>query len=472
MSGLFGNLASGTKSLNAQSRALEAAGRNIANVNNPAYARQRVVLGSRGTVMTSQGAQSLGVEALQVQQLRDALLDRQVTREVGVTASLSARQSAYERAEASLGQSVDRSSQATGANSNTGGGIAGALADFFAAFDSLATSPTDAGVRQTLVQQAGILTDTLNQADARLGQLQDDLTVQLDTDVASVNDLLSSIAELNGQIGHFEINSPGSAVDLRDQRQAKLEELAAKMSFETRASATAPGQIDLFVRDAGGAEVPLVQLASVTGPVSLSGSVLSAGSPATTVAVTGGSIHGNLDARDGAVQDLRDRLDALASQLVTSVNAAYNPTGATGDFFAAGSGTAGSIKLAAGLTAVGLKASDGGAAGDNTVALAIARLADKKFSAASGDAITGTFAGYYAGVVSDFGSVASRVSSQFDDQTNIETIVRGQRDAVSGVSMDEELADLVKYQRSFQASARFLQVVDELLDTVVNRLGN
>lgn len=469
MSGLFGNLSSGVKALTAQSRAIEAAGRNLANVNNANYARQRVVLGDRGTVMTTLGAQSLGVEARQIEQLRDSLLDRQVTREIALTASLSAQQSANEKAEAALGQSIDRSSSAANAASSVGGGIAGSIGEFFSAFDSFAASPTDLGVRQTLVQKAAVLADSVRLADTRLDQLQDDLTEQVRTDLGEVNSLLDTIATLNGQIGHFELNAPGSAVDLRDQRQAALEKLAGKLDIETRSSAT--GQLDVFVRDASGADVPLVQLSAVTGPVTLSGSTLSAGSPATAIATRGGAIHGALAARDGTVQNLRDQLDALAGQLVTSVNAAYNPTGATGDFFAASGTDAGTLALAPGLKPTTLKASDGGSAGDNTLALAVARLADHTFSTPSGDAIDGTFADYYAGLVSDFGAAAARVSDQHEDQLNIETIVRGQRDAVSGVSMDEELADLVKYQRSFQASSRFIQVLDELLDTVVNRLS-
>lgn len=227
----------------------------------------------------------------------------------------------------------------------------------------------------------------------------------------------------------------------------------------------------MFVRDTGGAEIPLVQLNAVTGPVTLTGSTLAAGAPPAAVAVAGGSLHGNLEARDGTIQTLRDQLDALAGQLVSAVNTAYNPTGATGDFFTATGTTAGTIALAGGLTPATLKASDGGPAGDNTLALAVARLANHTFSTAGGDAIDGTFAKYFAGVVSNFGAVASRVSDQYQDQLNIEHIVRSQRDSISGVSMDEELADLVKYQRSFQASARVMQVIDELLDTVVNRLS-
>ena len=215
-----------------------------------------------------------------------------------------------------------------------------------------------------------------------------------------------------------------------------------------------------------------MQLNAVTGPVTLTGVTLTAGAPPAAVAVTGGALHGNLEARDGTVQTLRDQLDALASQLVSEVNTAYNPTGVTGDFFDPAGTTAGTIALAGGLTPATLKASDGGPAGDNTLALAVAQLANHTFSTAGGDAINGTFAKYFAGVVSNFGAVASRVSDQYEDQHNIENIVRAQRDTISGVSMDEELADLVKYQRSFQASSRVIQVIDELLDTIVNRLGS
>ena len=102
MSGLFGSLSAGVKALAAQSRAVETAGRNLANVNNPNYARQRIVFGDRGTVVTPLGAQSLGLEAKQIEQLRDVLLDRQTVREISLTSSLEAEQAAYEKAQAGL----------------------------------------------------------------------------------------------------------------------------------------------------------------------------------------------------------------------------------------------------------------------------------------------------------------------------------------------------------------------------------
>lgn len=471
MSGLFGALSNGIKALNAQSRAVETAGRNLANVNNPNYARQRIVYGDRGTVQTPLGAQSLGIEAKEIQQMRDFLLDRQVVRELSLKSSYETQQAAYQKAQAGLGQSIDRAGETESSGAaGSGTGIAESLSDFFNAFQSFAARPTDPGEKQTLIQQTGVLTDRIQITDSRLSEVQSDLTYQAANDVDDANRILSSIAELNAQIGRFEINAAGTAVDLRDQRQAQLEELAGKISFETQPDPGGSGQIQIFSRDGSGNPVVLVNLATVTGPLSISGSTVSGGTPSTALNLSGGSIKGAIVARDTGVQDLRDNLDALSSQLVTSVNAAYAPSG--GNFFNPAGLTAGTIALASGLTATTLKATTpGGAAGDNDVATAVANLANATFSVAGGDDIDGSFSQHYSTTVSNFGQTLSTTNARVTEQTNIETLVRSQRDGVSGVSLDEEMTDLMKYQRAFQASSRVIQVIDDLLDTIVNRLG-
>jgi len=430
-----------------------------------------VIYGDRGSVQTEIGVQSLGVEARQIQQLRDSLLDGQVMRESSLLSSYEAEQSAYQRAQANLGQSVERSGAAgsTGTDGSTNG-IAQALSDFFNSFQSFAASPTDTGERQALVQKAGILTDGLNETDQRLSQLQTDLTTKASSDITDVNSMLATIAALNGQIGRLEINQPGAAVDLRDQRQAVVEQLAQKMSIETRPDPTFAGEIQVFGRDASNNPVQLINLTSVTGPVTLSGSTVSAGSPATALVLKGGSINGALTARDGTITTLRTNLDSLASQLVTSVNTAYNPTGLTGDFFDAAGTTAGTIKTDSTLTATNLKASNGGAAGDNTIALAVANLANATF-ATPADAINGTFSQFYGKTVTDLGQALATANTHVTSQTSISNLVTSQREAVSGVSLDEEMADMIKFQRAFQASSRVVQVIDELLNDVVNKLG-
>lgn len=470
MSGLFSTLGSSVKALNAHSRAIEVAGKNLANVNNTSYARQRVIYGDRGTIVTAEGAQSLGLEALAVQQLRDALLDRQVMRETALKGSFEAEQDILGRAQAGLGQSIDRSQSATATGSNAStGGLAAAIDDFFNAFQSFAARPTDVGERQTLLQKAAILTDRFQQTDARLAQVQSDVDTSIATDVDDVNRLLTTIADLNAQIGRIEVGAPGTAIDLRDQRQAKLEELAAKLPIEVRNSTD--GQIQVVMKDAANADVVLVDRAAVLGSVAFDGTNITGGAAATTLVFSSGKIFGQLNARDGAVQDLRDSLDAMAQQFVASVNAAYNPTAIPGgDFFGAGGTTAATISLQAGLTAATLRAGTG-AAGDNSIALAVAAIANQSFSTGAGDAIDGTLSQFFSRSVSNLGQALASANSRVEDQTNIANLVKSQRDSVSGVSLDEEMADLVRFQRAFQASSRVFSVVDDLLDTVVNRLG-
>lgn len=477
MSGLFGSLQTGVKALNAQSRAIETAGRNLANVNNAHYARQRVEFGDRGTVVTAIGPMSLGLEALGIQQLRNALLDKQYTQEVSRRAELERSQAGLEMAQAGLGQYVDRTSN-TGSSSDGAHGIAETMADFFNSFYSLSAKPTDVGEKQTLVQRAGILVDRFNLTDTRLAQVQADMSAQVAADVEKANGLLDAIANLNREIARFELNSPGGAADLRDKRQQKLEELGELMSFETRAQpgASTAGQIQVYTKDSLGNEIVLVdlgisaKLATDAGATQITTTQIvgaSAGSAA-VLSVSSGSIKGAMDVRDGSIQTLRDNLDNLAAQLVASVNGVYSASGK--NFFLSSGTTAGTIKLDPSLTYATLQ-SGTGAAGDNSFAQAIANLANQSFSTAGGDHIDGTFTQYYNETVSELGQTLEGVSSRLSDQETIEELVKSQRDAVSGVSLDEEMADLMKYQRAFQASSRVISVIDALLDNVVNQLG-
>jgi len=469
MSGLFSTLNSSSMALNAHSRAIETAGKNLANVNNPNYSRQRVIYGDRGTVQTPDGAVSLGLEVLGVKQIRDVLLDRQLMREIGLSGSLDSQQAALSRALAGLGQDINGSADVKATGSSTGG-LGAAIDDFFNAFQTLASRPTDAGARQTLLQKANILTSTLNEADTRLGQVQSDIDTDISANVDTANNLISTIADLNSQIARFEVSKPGSAVDLRDQRQARLEDLAA--IIPVKVTDLGDGQVKLTVKDAGSANIDLLSGNTIYGTLAFNGTAVTGGASATAIALGSGSMQGSLTVRDGAIQSLRDNLNSFSSQFVTSVNAAYNPASTVGgDFFNAAGTTAGTIAMNSTLTAATL-VTGAGAAGDNSIATAVANLANQNFSVSGGDAFDGTFSQFYSRSVSDLGQALSTATSRSADQDKIQTLVRNQRDTVSGVSMDEEMADLVKFQRAFQASSRVFSVVDELLDTVVNRLGN
>jgi flagellar hook-associated protein 1 FlgK len=469
MSGLFSTLDASVSAMNAQSIAINVTGKNLANVNNSNYARETVNFGSLGTVETSTGPESMGITALGVQSLRNALLDTQVRNSDSQVSYYTTQQSGYQQAQAALGQTVSSSDSTSSTSGLSDGGLGSALDGLFSAFQSYAANPTGTGEQQGVLQSASILTDQLQTTDANLAQVQSGLNSQVSSTVTSTNSLLSDVASLNTQINQLEANNPGSAVDLRDQRETDLEQIATNLPITVTEGSNGE---DLVTADgATGSAVTLVSQGSVTGPLTFDGtSTISGGSPSGALSLSSGAIQGAIAASTGGIQTLRDSLNSLASQLVTSVNAVYNPSGSGSNFFDPSGTTAGTIALASGLTASTLKAGTG-AAGDNTIALGIANLANTSFSTAGGDDIDGTFDSYYAGTVSGFGQTLAGVNDQATDETNIQTLVTSQRASVSGVNLDEEMSNLLMYQRSYQASAQVFQTVDSLLDNFITTLG-
>lgn len=118
-----------------------------------------------------------------------------------------------------------------------------------------------------------------------------------------------------------------------------------------------------------------------------------------------------------------------------------------------------------------LRAGSNGDAGANDIALAVGALAGKTFSTGSGDLINGTLTGFIGSTVTGHGAALASVNARLTDQQSVEQLVTGERNAVSSVNMDEEMADLMKYQRAYESSARVIRTLDNLLDTLINRLG-
>jgi flagellar hook-associated protein 1 FlgK len=473
MLGLFGTLSLANRSLQTQRMGTEIAGQNLANVNTPGYARQRVAIETALAIPSEVGPQGTGAEVVAIRQLRDALLDRQIQVETSVRGSFEAQQRALQFGQAALGQQIDR--QATGADaasaaSGVGGqnGIAEGLSDLFNAFQSLSTNPTSTAERQVLLIKAQNLATQFNQISGRLADLRLSLDESLASDVDLANVALADIASLNQQIAAAEIGGAGAANDLRDIRQRRIEDLAALARVTT--TAQSDGTIDVAVDgvalvdgatvldtletyDAGGGQM-LVR--TVTGGTALN--------------VAGGSIHGTITARDGELAALGTELDTLAAALIQEVNTLHAPgfglDGTTGENFFTGTDAA-TIGVNAVLLGDPRRIQAGGVAGapgDNTVALALAQLADDKLAALGNQSLLEN----YGQVVSKLGQSLSGVNAQLTNQQIVEQMLNRQRDSVSGVSLDEEMTDLIKFQRAFEASARLIVTIDEMLVTVVN----
>ena len=471
MLGLFGTLNLAKRSLQTQQQGIEVTGHNLANVNNPAYARQRVTIQTSSTVPTQIGPQGDGADVMAIQQLRSTLVDRQLQTEVSVTAFLESRQTALQYAQANLGQQIDSKSggpEGTAAAGGVTGGVAQGLSDLFAGFQGVANSPTSSDQRQSLVVKAQALAGQFNQVDQRLSDLRSDLNDSLQTDIGSANKLMDQIARLNDGIATSENGSNGVANDLRDERQQKVEELAKLVNIETVAgdngsldvsiggvSLIAGKQVvdNLETYDAGGGQL-LVRTRTAQTPLTL----------------TSGSAQGTIDARDGAVASLRSSLDRVASLLITEVNqvhtSGFGLTGSTGADFFTGNNAA-TIKVNSSLLnnpALIQAAGVAGAVGDNQVANKLAALANQQLSGLSNQ----TFSASYGQLVASLGEKLSATNDDLGTQNAVQGLLMRQRDSVSGVSLDEEMTELTKFQKAFTASARIVTTIDEMFDTVLS----
>ncbi len=233
--------------------AIQVTGRNMANVNNPEYARQRVKLGDRYVNQTTHGPEGTGVEVLQVQAMRDSFLDAQVIRQASDTQSLATQKAILSNFELALGDKIDSNPDAASAT-----GLGNALDDFFNAFSNFAANPSDIPTRSAALSAAQTLADRINLADERLSAAQSDQEQQIDADVQTANGLITEIARLNFEIRQAADSETGGAVDLVDTRQAKLEKLAGLVKLDITRDPANPSELNLSI---GG--VPLVTQAQV-----------------------------------------------------------------------------------------------------------------------------------------------------------------------------------------------------------------
>lgn len=502
MAGLISALHNSSGAIRVHSKGLEIAGKNLANINNRDYAKQRVEIGDRGQIDTGIATESMGVEAMGLRQNRDALLDKAVMRELNASSDLTARQTVLQNAETALGQFLDRTKDSTSiqnAPSSNGGGISDALSDFFNAWESFSVKPNDVGEKQLLIAKAEILTEKINLTDARLSRVQSDVDEQLKVDVGIVNQLLAEIAKTNEYIARAELVKPYSAVDLRDQRQAKLEELAQyiDVQFGPVEDPNNPGQPDpngfgqIIVRsgttvlvdrknvpgqtfDANGAAVGPITYNPFTNKIQHDSDGVGGSAPADISSK--GKLQAQIDAAYINTKKAREEIDNLAKQLVKSVNDLFD--GVNGNFtdgnpkFFKNPPTSGLIEFA-NLTVDELRASSTTTTGGNRIALDIAALASKRFdtTGTSPDFISGSYTSFFNKTVTTVAQELSSTRIRLEDQKLSEEMARNSREQFSGVSQDEEVTDMMKFQRSFQASARHINVIDTLLEQVVNRLG-
>ncbi len=473
MAGLFGILNLGQRSLQAQEMGVQVAGHNIANVSNTAYSRQRVRVEASQPVQIGPNIVGTGAQVTAVEQLRNQFLDTQIQKETSITGFLESRQFALEYAQSDLGQVIDRmatGAEGTAASTGVGGqhGIAENLSGFFAALQSLSNDPSSATERQNLIDKAKDLATSFQQTDGRLTNLRAALNSSVSDQVSEANRLVADIAKLNDSVANAELSSSSTANDLRDSRQEKIEALSKLVDVGT--SSGNNGAVNISV---GG--TLLVDGRSVQDTLEAydagAGQVLvRTKTGATPVSLTSGSVQGTIQSRDEDVASLQRELATLAGTIITEVNAihksGYSLGGQTGADFFTGSAS-GNIQVNADLAqdTNRIQASGvSGESGNNTVVLAMAKLATEPVASLGHLTISQS----YGQTVANLGQALSNANAQSSDQKVVTDMLGQQRNSIGGVSLDEEMTDLVKFQRAYQASARVISTVNQLFDEVLN----
>lgn len=466
MSGLYSTLQLGQRAVQTQRQGIELAGHNIANVDNPAFARQRIDVSTGPTVVNPNGIQSSGVTTEQISSIRNEILDTSIQQENSLTSYLEKKNEILDQAQAKLGPTF--LAQPGGLAGEEVSGLLSHLDGLFGQFQELANAPTSRTHRVALLEQAETLVQDFHRVDRALTEIQAQLDGELANTVEEANDLLSNIAELNHSIEQAENRSGAPANDLRDRRTAKLEALSQLTHFQTTQSENGITSLHLDGQTIlQGAEIrgQFQRALDPEGHPQAALVIDDASQP-----VTQGKLGALADVRTQTLVPLSQRLDTLASTLTAEINnihsGGFDLNGDTGESFFTGNSAA-TLAINATLrdNPDRIQASqDGDAAGGNEILRQMAALANQS-QANLGERTLGEHMTESIGL---FLNERADTTEQLESQTAVQELLERQRNAVSGVSLDEEMTNLVKFQNAFEASARLVSVIDEMLETVVN----
>ena len=503
----FAAFQTASRALTASQTLLNITGNNISNVNTKGYTRQRVDLTSLSLTSLNQKFanpnntnNSAGVAATGVNQIRDTFLD-------GRYRSENADNGMYSTLSTSLSdlQGVFDEIKTDGLQSQ--------LSDFASKLEILSQSPTDADIALTVKTSAQSLTSILNSYAQQVTEVRDQAIYDLQAGVVEdFNTTVESIANLNTQIKEEEING-NTPNELYDKRNTLIDELSnmAKIkvttSSEEISSSISVSKLSISLCDeTSGTSISLVedgQFSTISlntdgdaVKIELSSSIDDHDSSDITDHFTSGSIKGYLDIinGEGSYAETGDNtyrgalyyLDALntfASTFAKTFNDLNidSSTGTSDALFAASDGsatiTASNITISAGWQADSLlihaAETSGGSGSDSNVFKMISALdSDINFTdATTGLKFNGTFSDYMTGVLAELSSDITLNDDYMDTSDSVLTSLAESRDSVSGVSLDEEGVNLLAYQKSYNAAARFMTVLDEMMDRLINETG-
>jgi flagellar hook-associated protein 1 len=477
--GLNASLLLGAQSLNAQQIAIQTTGNNISNINTPGYARQRANFVT--DVVNGQGGeQDMGASVSTIESLRSPLLDSLVQQSLGNQGYADNQASLTSTVQDSLGEQFTSagSSTSSGTVASGSGPMQDALTSFFSSLQSLAGTPTDGTARQVVVQDASTLATSINGAYQRLQQTQGQVATDASSITTQINQLSKNIANLNQQITEAEASSGTTANGLRDTRSADVEQLSSMVNITattqnngtiTVALADNPAVVLVNNTDSNGSgttqSLSVAYNPNAAVPLTVSGSTTGA---LGTGVPSSGSLGADLDVANNVIGSpaangntgLLGALDGIATQLISQVNtqnqAGFDANGNAGGVFFTGTGAANIAVSAAIVNSPSLIAAGNGSGPlDGSNAQAMAQIQNQA-------AITPAL----QTMVANLGQIVSTAQTSQATQDQVTQLLQTQRNSISGVSIDEEMTNLINFQQAYSASARFITTISSMFTTL------
>jgi len=458
MPNLFGLMNIGQSALLTQQKAIDITGNNIANVNTPGYSRQRLVIKQGSPIRVDGLTMSTGVTSDPgIQRFYDQFLTAQLGNENESLGRWSAQKEALEKAELMFDEA-------------SGNGLSNAMNEYWNAWQALSNNPSGVAERTTMISVGQHLSSVFNQTYTNISNLQQDIDTHVDGLVTEINGLAQQIADLNQKVVQVE-TSGHNANDFRDERDQLVFELSKLININSYEDGD--GYLSIDVENGK----PLVQGTSTWNLTTADNAgvqdVFWENSDGTTVNITGnissGELRGWIEARDVHLTDYMSQLDTLANTMRTSVNTAHNAgfdlNGNAGLDFFSGTGAV-DIAVNANITAdtdlIAAAGAGEGLPGGNGAAITIANLQNS--SSMPGGS---TFGAYYNALVGKVGADVQAASFNSDHQDSMVQGLENYRQQVSGVSLDEEMVTLVRFQHAYNAAAKLITTANEMMDEIL-----
>lgn len=450
----------GKRALLAQQLSLNITGHNIANVNTPGYTRQQAILSSNQPLTMPFGSVGTGVDISNIRRIRSLFLDQQMRGETQKLGKWSFLSQSWSQVESIFSEPEDT-------------GFSAVLDQFWNSWQDLANNPQSEAARISVREQGLLLVNSFHHISSQLSDLKTSLDDDITKVTEEVNSIAAQIASVNQSISTSEL-SGNAANDLRDRRDYLIDQLSeyVDVGVEEQPGGSMTVYLGSMAIVEGNAHVDLVtkvvpQDNSYVHKVQFKGTGID-------LQHAGGQLEGLIEMRDKNVAGKQEELDTLARELVRTINdvhrAGYGARGSTGaNFFDATTTGAADIELDTLITkdvnyiAAGVTSE----AGDNANALNIAAL--RNSLTVNGN--QATFNDYYNSVIGEIGIKTKEADALMINQQALVTQIDNSRQSLEGVSLDEEMANMIQQQHAYSAAAKVITAMDEALDTIINRMG-